>query len=127
MAYWPRAADCGPLAVIMCMVAMIRAHGTMCIAPGIGPGQIGVWIMDNVEKASRGWITEPTVFINDIEVTGLQAESIREVYRRPIGGEKPSFEEFTAGLVPMVAGDGAVVLPWCNMFLAIESDGHIHS
>ena len=76
--------------------------------------------------ASRG-SAEPTVFINDIEVTALQAEAVRAVYRRPIDGEKPSFEEFASGLQTMVCGDGAVILPWCNMYLAIEPDGHVHS
>ena len=94
------------------------------------------WSSDGVEEdwaggrellaASRG-SAEPTVFINDIEVTALQAEAVRSVYRRPIDGEKLSFEKFTEGLTPMVFGDGAVVLPWCNMFLAIETDGHVHS
>ena len=70
---------------------------------------------------------EPTVFLNDIEVTALQAEAVRSVYRRPIDGDKPSFEEFVSRLMPMVCGDGAVVLQWCNMYLAIEPDGHVHS
>jgi hypothetical protein len=28
---------------------------------------------------------------------------------------------------PMIGGDGAVILPWCNMWLAIETDGYTHS
>lgn len=68
-----------------------------------------------------------TVFVNDIEVTALQAEAVRSVYRRPVVGYPRTFEKFTEGLAPMIGGGGAVVLPWCGMMLAIEPDGHVHS
>ena len=108
--------------VMACNRAIIKAESVASPSP-IGRTNAAL-LKSAVAKLQ---ISEPTVFINDIEVTALQAESIFEVYRRPIDGEKPSFEKFTEGLTPMVCGDGAVVLPWCNMFLAIESDGHIHS
>ena len=108
--------------VMACNRAIIKAESVASPSP-IGRTNAAL-LKSAVAKLQ---ISEPTVFINDIEVTALQAESIFEVYRRPIDGEKLSFEKFTEGLTPMVFGDGAVVLPWCNMFLAIETDGHVHS
>ena len=31
------------------------------------------------------------------------------------------------GPLPVLAGDGAVALPWCGMWLCIEPDGYTHS
>ena len=91
------------------------------------------WTSDGEEKdwaggrellaASKG----PTIFVNDIEVTTLQAEAIYSIYRRPVVGYGRSFENFVTGLAPLIGGGGAVVLPWCGMMLAIEPDGHVHS
>jgi hypothetical protein len=38
-----------------------------------------------------------------------------------------SYKQFRSTALPMCFGDGAIVIQWCNMFLAIETDGHIHS
>lgn len=38
-----------------------------------------------------------------------------------------SYRDFRKLAVPVVAGDGAVALPWCGMWLCIEADGHTHS
>ena len=38
-----------------------------------------------------------------------------------------SYKQFRSTALPMCLGDGAIVIQWCNMFLAIETDGHTHS
>jgi hypothetical protein len=38
-----------------------------------------------------------------------------------------SYMQFRRGAVPMIAGDGCIVVRWCNMWLGIEPDGHAHS
>jgi len=77
--------------------------------------------------AGRGMNSPTKIFVNDIEVTAPQAEAIYSIYRRPVVGNGRSFEEFVIGLAPMIGGDGAVVIPWCGMVLAIEPDGLVHS
>ncbi len=38
-----------------------------------------------------------------------------------------SYRAFRKHAVPVLAGDGAIALPWCGMWLCIEPDGYIHS
>lgn len=38
-----------------------------------------------------------------------------------------TFQEFVDGITPMLASDGAITVEWCNMWLAIETDGYTHS
>ena len=38
-----------------------------------------------------------------------------------------SFLAFRRSIVPMFGGDGAIVVEWCRMWLAIEEDGYCHS
>ena len=38
-----------------------------------------------------------------------------------------TYREFRKSVLPMFAGDGAVTVQWCGMWLAIETDGYVHS
>jgi hypothetical protein len=38
-----------------------------------------------------------------------------------------TYRQFRATVQPIFCGDGAVALPWCGMWLAIERDGLTHS
>ena len=38
-----------------------------------------------------------------------------------------SYKQFRSTAFPMCFGDGAIVIQWCNMLLAIETDGHTDS
>ena len=38
-----------------------------------------------------------------------------------------SYREFRKLAVPVVAGDGAVAVPWFGMWLCVEVDGYTHS
>lgn len=40
---------------------------------------------------------------------------------------RPSYREFRKAVQPTFGMDGAIVLPWCGMWLAIERDGYTHS
>tara|TARA_R100000995_G_scaffold78443_1_gene49030 strand:+ start:433 stop:624 length:192 start_codon:yes stop_codon:yes gene_type:complete len=37
------------------------------------------------------------------------------------------FNDFKKTAYPMIGGDGAVVVHWAGMHLAIETNGHVHS
>lgn len=41
--------------------------------------------------------------------------------------EEKSFTDWMAQVSPVIAGDGAIDVPWCGMHLCIEKDGHCHS
>lgn len=59
------------------------------------------------------------------KLTKAQQRAVAQVYRRtplPL-----SYLAFRRRVMPMFGGNGAVVLPWSTMFLAIEPDGYTHS
>ena len=37
------------------------------------------------------------------------------------------FNDFKEPAYPMIGGDGAVVVHWAGMYLAIETNGHVYS
>lgn len=59
----------------------------------------------------------------------LSKDQRRAVYRKycqsPDGAK--SYREFRKRTQLTFMMDGAIVLPWCGMFLAIERDGYTHS
>jgi hypothetical protein len=65
--------------------------------------------------------------------TKQQTDAINRVYARichdaEINGETPiSWEDFQKEIQPTFGMDGAVVVPFAGMFLAIETDGYTHS
>lgn len=40
---------------------------------------------------------------------------------------RPSYRVLRKAVQPTFGMDGAVVLPWCGMYLCIERDGYTHS
>lgn len=48
---------------------------------------------------------------------------------RPSALSEPpnSYRRFRASVRPMLGGGGAVMLPWGDMWLAVEPDGHTHT
>lgn len=38
-----------------------------------------------------------------------------------------TYRSFRMLAVPIFAGDGAIALPWCGMWLCIEANGYTHS
>lgn len=60
-----------------------------------------------------------------MRITRKQREALKRVYdRRPLG---MSYRAFRATAQPTFGMQGAIVVPWSGMWLAIETDGYIHS
>lgn len=46
----------------------------------------------------------------------------------PIYEQSPlTYRQFRKQVCPVFGGSGAVLVPWCGMWLGIEPDGHTHS
>jgi len=60
----------------------------------------------------------------------LTIQQINALYLKwsllPIQTRVP-FNDFKETAYPMIGGDGAVVVHWAGMYLAIETNGHVHS
>ena len=61
-----------------------------------------------------------------IEINPAQFESIERKFKQNSDGCK-SPEELAQRAGLMIGGEGAIVVEWCGMFLAIETDGHCHT
>jgi hypothetical protein len=61
-----------------------------------------------------------------MRINKAQGAALAKLYARI---EKPefSFLSFRRKAGRMIGGDGALVVPWCGMFIAIEPDGYCHS
>lgn len=59
----------------------------------------------------------------NINMTPKQIEAIKNVAAR--NGDDP--DTLMAKAQPTFGCDGAVALPWCGMWLCIETDGYTHS
>lgn len=76
-----------------------------------------------------------------LNLTKAQREALKRLFGRcptygsnnqaehPSGAPEPpnTYRQFRTTIKPMFGGGGAVMLPWCNMWLGIEPDGYIHS
>ncbi len=67
-------------------------------------------------------------------LTRLQREALKKVFDRgqtgsPKKGQawQGSYREFRRAVRPEIGGFGAVMVPWCGMWLGIEPDGYTHS
>lgn len=58
-------------------------------------------------------------------LTKEQRHSLLRVWQR--GQSDLSYLQFRRSVESGFCMDGAVVVPWCGMWLAIETDGHTHS
>jgi hypothetical protein len=60
-----------------------------------------------------------------LRTTREQRRSIHLRWRQADQGL--SYRSFRNLAIPVFAGDGAIALPWCGMWLCIEADGYTHS
>lgn len=58
-------------------------------------------------------------------LTKEQRKAIHRKWRQ--GNQGLSYRSFRKLAVPVFAGDGAVAVPWCGIWLCIEADGYTHS
>ncbi len=73
------------------------------------------------------FIDNPDPRIGRIAITADQLRALHRKYELSADGA-PSFEEFEYRARPGgIGSDRFLVLPWCGMWLAIETDGHTHS
>lgn len=66
-----------------------------------------------------------TIAFPEFVVTSDQKEALWRKWRRD--NNALSFQEFVNTVQPTFGMDGAIVVQWCGMWLAIETGGHIHS
>lgn len=90
------------------------------------PGEAGIYT-----DSDGHFISRPKPYQRDrskqlARVTNAQAKAIYRKYQQaPDGAE--TYREFRARVEGTILMDSAVVLKWCGMYLAIETDGHTHS
>ena len=61
-----------------------------------------------------------------MKLTKAQRHAIKRKFDINPDGAK-SYREFRRRAFPELCGWGAIMLPWCGMFLGIEKDGYTHS
>lgn len=72
-------------------------------------------------------IVNPDPRIGQLQITAEQLRSLRRKYEQGTDGAK-SFEEFLTRVTSRGVGtDSYLFLPWCGMWLGIETDGYTHS
>ena len=59
-------------------------------------------------------------------ITPAQREALNRKFLQNPDGSR-DFAEFCARSRPTICMDAAIAIHWCNMWLAIETDGHTHS
>ena len=57
--------------------------------------------------------------------TDAQVDALWKLWKR--AHQDKTFAQLMQSAQPTMAMDGAIVVPWCNMFVAIETDGYTHS
>lgn len=60
-----------------------------------------------------------------VRTTREQREALLRIWRRDANAL--SYFQFRRTVQPTIGCDGAVVVPWCGMWLCIETDGYAHS
>jgi len=60
-------------------------------------------------------------------LTAKQSQSLFRKWSQLPSQTRNSFPDFKKTAWPMVGGDGAVVVLWAGMHLAVETDGYTHS
>lgn len=60
-----------------------------------------------------------------INITEQQRAALQRAWQRD--GQGRDFADFIASAQSTFGMDGAVVVQWCGMWLAIEADGYTHS
>ena len=60
-------------------------------------------------------------------LTRAQRGALHRAWLRLNERERPCYKAFRALVQPTFGLDGAVVVPWCGMWLCIERDGYTHT
>jgi len=60
-----------------------------------------------------------------MKLTRKQIEALFAKWRQHSQGV--SYLQFRRSVLPIMFGNGAVTVQWCGMWLAIETDGYVHS
>jgi hypothetical protein len=76
--------------------------------------------LDNLDATGREVIDG-----RDFPLTDAQELAVYRKWEHAPDG--CTYDELRARVIPELAGYGAVMLPWCNMWLGIETDGYTHS
>lgn len=58
-------------------------------------------------------------------LTKQQRKSLRQLWLRAPKGR--TYREFRKDAAPILGCGGAIVVPWCGMWIAVEEDGYAHS
>jgi hypothetical protein len=79
---------------------------------------------DKVRTIADTYAPETTP--DGLVLNGEQVQALHRKYTQNPDGFA-TYEAFRDTAKPMICGHGAVIVHWCNMWLAIETDGHTHS
>lgn len=60
-------------------------------------------------------------------LTNAQRGAVKRAWLRMDESTRPSYRSFRASVQGTFGCDGAVVAPWCGMWIVIERDGYTHS
>jgi hypothetical protein len=60
-----------------------------------------------------------------VKTTRKQREALLSVYRR--AKQTKPYKDFRRSVMATFGCDNAVAVPWCDMWLIIETDGYTHS
>lgn len=58
-------------------------------------------------------------------LTKEQRKSLHQLWLRAPKGQ--TYLEFRRDVAPILGCQGAIVVPWCGMFIVVEEDGYAHS
>jgi hypothetical protein len=73
----------------------------------------------------RSMCSDHLTGVNMVPLTKPQRAAVHRKWSE--SNQDLSYKQFRSTAFPMCFGDGAIVIQWCNMLLAIETDGHTHS
>lgn len=93
------------------------------------PQTTEVTIIKDTADSADGLVTivNPDPRIGQLQITAEQLRSLRRKYDQSADGAN-SFEEFLTRVTTRGVGtDSYLFLPWCGMWLGIETDGYTHS
>ena len=61
-----------------------------------------------------------------LTLTRPQRRALKQIYDRPQTPAE-SYRRFRRKVVPLLAGQGCVMIPWQGMWIGIETDGYAHT
>lgn len=66
---------------------------------------------------------------DDAHITVAQAKTLHRKWSQlqDRGDLAPSFDALLDSAEPYIGGDGAILVPWCGVWLGIEPDGYAHT